>query len=70
MPGTTRLVVDPGHVTANRQVILPGLEVQELGTIGLSLGDAQAVELANLCHPAPYRPGSLEGAKPANMGIS
>jgi hypothetical protein len=37
-------------VSGKAPPVLPGLEVQGLGTIGLPLGDAQAAELANLCH--------------------
>ncbi len=44
-------------VSGKAPPVLPGLEVQGLGTIGLPLGDAQAAELASLCHPAPFGKG-------------
>ena len=37
--------------------VLPGLEVNEVGTIGLPINDTQAKELIHVCHQAPYGKG-------------
>ena len=50
----------PGDVVAagNRELALPGLEVEGLGTIGLPLPKAQARALRRRCRQAPYGKGT------------
>ena len=44
-------------VSGNVPPVLPGLEVEQMGTIGLPLGAVQASELASRCHRAGYGKG-------------
>src|SRR3954468_10398209 len=54
-----RKVDRPGTFCASGSVpaILPGLEVEGLGPVGLPLTVRQAKELKKLCHQAPYGKG-------------
>jgi len=44
-------------VSGSSAATLPGLEVDDLGPIGLPLTAKQAKELIKQCHPAPYGKG-------------
>ena len=46
----------PGDVVAagNRELTMPGLEVEGLGTVGLPLPKAQARALIRRCRQAPW----------------
>src|SRR4051812_23580739 len=44
-------------VSGGAPAVLPGLEVAELGPIGLPLNAKLAKELKKLCHQAPYGKG-------------
>jgi hypothetical protein len=44
--------------SGNRPVTLPGLEVENIGTIGLPLTESQAQELIGCCRQAPYGKGA------------
>jgi hypothetical protein len=50
----------PGSVCVSRDLplIMPGLEVEGIGPIGLPLGEAQARELIKRCSQAPYGKGT------------
>ena len=50
----------PGDVctSGDRPLTMPGLEVEELGLVGLPLGPSQARKLINLCRQAPYGKGT------------
>ena len=50
----------PGDVVAvgNRELTMPGLEVEGLGTVGLPLPKAQARALIRQCRQAPYGKGT------------
>ena len=45
-------------VSGSVPIVLPGLEVEVLGPIGLPLTAGQAKELKKLCHQAPYGKGT------------
>ena len=49
----------PGSFCVSGSVppILPGLEVEQMGSVGLPLGAMQASELASHCHRAAYGKG-------------
>ncbi|MEO2016980.1 MAG: 2OG-Fe(II) oxygenase [Fuerstiella sp.] len=42
----------------DRSLILPGLNVEDTGSIGLPLGETQARQLIDLCEQAPYGKGT------------
>ncbi len=42
----------------DRPLVMPGLQVEGLGSLGLPLGKAQASELIKLCRQAPYGKGT------------
>ena len=44
-------------VSETVQVLLPGLEVNGIGPVGLPVSGAQAQELVGVCHQAPYGKG-------------
>ncbi len=50
----------PGEVCAHgdRPLVMPGLQINELGELSLPLGKTQARELINLCQQAPYGKGT------------
>ena len=54
-----RAIDRPGSfcVDGSARAVLPGLEVAELGSIGLPLSDTQANELKKQCEQAPYGKG-------------
>ncbi len=45
-------------VAGDREFVLPGLEVDGLGTIGLPLAESTAKELIKICRQAPYGKGT------------
>jgi predicted 2-oxoglutarate/Fe(II)-dependent dioxygenase YbiX len=55
-----RKVDRPGAVctSGDLPLVMPGLEVEGLGPVGLPLGKTQARKLAKLCHQAPYGKGT------------
>jgi hypothetical protein len=50
----------PGEVCTHgdRPLVMPGLQINELGELSLPLGETQACELINLCQQAPYGKGT------------
>ena len=55
-----RTVDRPGRVctSGDLPLVMPGLEVEGLGSMRLPLGKTQARKLAKLCHQAPYGKGT------------
>jgi len=59
LDGALRQIDRPGTFCVNGSVpaVLPGLEVEGLGPVGLPLTSIAAKELIKHCHQAPYGKG-------------